>query len=397
MLPPRTRLDPKGFYAVLGLDPAASREAIRVAFRRKARELHPDVPGTGDASAFVIVRQAYDVLSNRQRRESYDQAARQATANPSPRPTPKADASTLDADEPDWVGAAVNPRHPVSDATSRLMWRPRYADLPIGVWVGLGAFLCLCVIEATLHLRSPPVVVSTEIRPNAAPVTPLTPGAQRAVLYGPTPVQLAGTPNFYVIPTAGAAMLWAKDTARDIFVPIKKLPPFSTVQAVRLLPQNGLAEVEFNETTTGFVNAEYLTPGDADAARRAYCSYNAGSSPHDGELLERRGEGSGSVQLENRAVQPAVVKLRDASGAVALSVFLAPGGHISLVDIRAGTFRADFAIGELWSRACNSFAAGMRARRLAQTVTTGSDARLVVPPDQEAAAADISDQAFGQD
>src|ERR1700722_6602995 len=76
MLPPRTILDPQGYYARLGLEPVASQAAVVKAFRTKARLLHPDVPKTGNAAAFVAVKQAYDVLSNRQRREGYDREAR---------------------------------------------------------------------------------------------------------------------------------------------------------------------------------------------------------------------------------------------------------------------------------------------------------------------------------
>ncbi len=200
MLPPRTRLDPEGFYTVLGLDPAANPAAIRAAFRRKAREVHPDVPGTGDAGAFVAVKRAYDVLSNGKRRESYDQAARQAVASgpslytawhpPPPRQPAEHD------------GSAVNVDCRSAYQTIRgYLRRPdfsRWRDLPasaIAVWVALGAFLGLCIFEAGLHLRASPPVVNAGIRPNAAPVTPLSPSAQRTELYGPDPVRLAGTPR----------------------------------------------------------------------------------------------------------------------------------------------------------------------------------------------------------
>ena len=78
MLPPRPRLDPGGYYDRLGLEPAATQAEIVAAFRAKARLLHPDVPRTGNASAFVAMKQAYDVLSNAERRAAYDRAAREA-------------------------------------------------------------------------------------------------------------------------------------------------------------------------------------------------------------------------------------------------------------------------------------------------------------------------------
>src|SRR4051794_37358514 len=55
--------DTDQFYATLGVAPTASEHVIRTAFRRRAKEVHPDV--TGDASEdFVALKQAYDVLSD---------------------------------------------------------------------------------------------------------------------------------------------------------------------------------------------------------------------------------------------------------------------------------------------------------------------------------------------
>src|SRR6202012_5056288 len=69
---------PEDYFARLGLSPSASRAEVVAAFRVKARLLHPDVPKTGNAVAFVAVKQAYDVLSNVERRAAYDRGASQA-------------------------------------------------------------------------------------------------------------------------------------------------------------------------------------------------------------------------------------------------------------------------------------------------------------------------------
>ncbi len=74
--------DAERFYAVLGLDPAASEEALRGAFRRRAKELHPDSP-SGNASAFILLKHAYDTLIDPDRRAAYDLACQ-----PPPRPLP---------------------------------------------------------------------------------------------------------------------------------------------------------------------------------------------------------------------------------------------------------------------------------------------------------------------
>jgi hypothetical protein len=383
MPPPRTRLDPDGYYDRLGLEPAATQANIVAAYRLKARLLHPDVPGTGNADAFVAVKQAYDVLSNQERRTAYDRAAAEAA---------------LQAIKP-----AVTDTRPIRRAAAVAagkdpVYRPRFSDHPVMVWVGLGAFLCLSVYEAVIHLIAPFPVIRADIRPNAAIVAPLSPSAHEAVLYGPAPVRLAGTPNFYTIPAGTAAMLWRLDKERNALVPLEQLPPFSTVQAIRLVRQSGMLEVLVNDRGHGFVSADHVAPGDAAAARRAYCSYNAGPTPFDGELLERRGHGHGTLNLENRAVQPAVVKLRDEAGAVMLSVFLSPGGHAALEGLSEGAYRPEFAIGELWSRGCKTFAAGMRSRRMDDALVLPGDSRLVVAPETaDAASSEIPDQAFDRD
>jgi hypothetical protein len=263
------------------------------------------------------------------------------------------------------------------------------------VWAGLGAFLCFCVYQAVSHLLAPSPAVRADIRPNAATIAPLSPSAQQAVLYGPRPVRLAGTPNFYVIPAGSPALLLRLDTEHNTFVSLGQLPPFSAVQAVRFIRQNGLLEVLVNDHGNGFVRADHLAQGNAVDAHRAYCSYNAGPMPADGELLERRGYGPGKLNLENRAVQPVVVKLRDETGAIMLSIFLGPGGHATLLGLPDGNYQPEFAIGELWSRACNTFAAGMRAQRMNIPLRLPDDTSLVVAPETaDARSSEISDQTF---
>jgi DnaJ domain len=381
MPPFLTRLDPDGYYARLGVDPTAAHAEIVTAFRHKARVLHPDVPKTGNAAAFVAIREAYDVLSSQPRRTAYDRAAREDVPD------------TIKREEIDTATVRRGTR-----TAAQNHW-PRFSDLPIAGWVGLGAFLCLCVYEAVSHLLAPSATVRADIRPNAAIVAPLSDSAHQAVLYGPKPVRLGGIPNFYVVPAGTPAVLWRLDTGRNALVPLGQLPPFSLVQAVRMVRQTGMLEVLLNDRGgNGFVSADHLTPGNATAARQAYCGYNAGPMPFDGETLERHGSGGGKLDLDSRAVEPAVVKLRNETGTVTLSVFLGPGGHATLQGLPEGTYRPEFAIGELWSRACNSFAAGMRSRRMDEALRLPDDSHLVVAPDgDDAASTEISEQDFERD
>lgn len=58
-------------YDVLGVDRSASADELKRAYRRKARESHPDAGG--DEEQFKAVTHAYEVLSDASRRARYDQ------------------------------------------------------------------------------------------------------------------------------------------------------------------------------------------------------------------------------------------------------------------------------------------------------------------------------------
>jgi molecular chaperone DnaJ len=68
----------RDYYEVLGVPKKASAEEIKKAFRSKARSLHPDNKDSGDEAAFKELAEAYEVLSNEERRSKYDRYGHEA-------------------------------------------------------------------------------------------------------------------------------------------------------------------------------------------------------------------------------------------------------------------------------------------------------------------------------
>ena len=70
---PRRVIVAEDFYAMLGVRRDASSDEIKRAYRRLARELHPDVnPDPETQEKFKEISQAYDVLSDPEKRQMYD-------------------------------------------------------------------------------------------------------------------------------------------------------------------------------------------------------------------------------------------------------------------------------------------------------------------------------------
>ncbi len=68
----------KDFYEVLGVSETADRDEIRKAYRKLAKQYHPDANAGDEAAAdrFKEVGEAHSVLSNEEKRKKYDQMRR---------------------------------------------------------------------------------------------------------------------------------------------------------------------------------------------------------------------------------------------------------------------------------------------------------------------------------
>lgn len=68
-------MDFKDYYEILGVKPDADQKAIKQAYRKLARQHHPDVnPGNKEAEEkFKTINEAYQALSNAEQRKKYDE------------------------------------------------------------------------------------------------------------------------------------------------------------------------------------------------------------------------------------------------------------------------------------------------------------------------------------
>lgn len=409
--------DPKGYYATLGVDPNASAALIHAAFRSKAKQLHPDVPVTGNAGAFLRVKEAYEVLSNGLTRNEYDRLAHEETLRRArwAADTPAGrdgnggaggaatggygpafggafgDGATFSGaggggrgGGPDW-GAAGRPDpwpsappdfdtiSELSDVLEPVHVAPNSFVMPVRLPVLMAAVLAVVVLGgiggAIWQMTRPVTRHDTNV---LAAMTGTLPDSPPAADPGPPLTGTTGSP-VYVLPVAGTATLWDYDRGDRHFRPELRLAPFTELSLLRLVSHGALAEVRLPDDRVGYVYPHLLAPGDASEATRQSCIYDAGPTPRTGERLDPRplppagpanvkDPGPDRVQVTNTADSPAVFVLQGTDGIAA--VYVGAHAEATIAGLPAQRWRVAYAIGDLWSRKCFRFMAGERARRL---------------------------------
>ena len=72
------------YYEFLQISPNAEPDTIHRVYRFMAARLHPDNPTTGDVEKFFLLSQAYNVLSDPERRAQYDASRKNEVSQPAP-------------------------------------------------------------------------------------------------------------------------------------------------------------------------------------------------------------------------------------------------------------------------------------------------------------------------
>ena len=76
----------KSYFAILGISPSATKDEVRSAYRRLAKEFHPD-HHSGGSARFREIQEAYSVLGNNHSRQEYKQNIRKASPKQPIRPS----------------------------------------------------------------------------------------------------------------------------------------------------------------------------------------------------------------------------------------------------------------------------------------------------------------------
>jgi len=76
------------YYVILGVSRTESTSGIREAFRELVKRYHPDRVGPQEARVFQDIVEAYQVLSDPERRKLYHQGLRHAEGSAEPQPAP---------------------------------------------------------------------------------------------------------------------------------------------------------------------------------------------------------------------------------------------------------------------------------------------------------------------
>ncbi len=135
----------KNYYEILLIPMTATQSEIKAAYRKRAREAHPDHGGT----TFVDVNEAFRVLSDPQARAEYDAQLRAYVAQHALYPCPACGAANR-------VGSIPSGRKPVCGRCKRLLnvdETQRQSKLRETLLANLGGLLETVGVEAILLVQ----------------------------------------------------------------------------------------------------------------------------------------------------------------------------------------------------------------------------------------------------
>jgi curved DNA-binding protein CbpA len=133
------------------------------------------------------------------------------------------------------------------------------------------------------------------------------------------------------------------------------LDRFTTVQVMDSASDGEWSRILTPTGVTGYVPARFLFGGTGEAAKTRWCAEQDDGPTKTGDVLMRRSGGEYRLSVHNATGADVVVRLKTPTGRTLLSFFMAKGTDGLVDGIPDGTFRAVFATGKDFSRACAVF------------------------------------------
>jgi hypothetical protein len=138
------------------------------------------------------------------------------------------------------------------------------------------------------------------------------------------------------------------------------LDRFSTVQVMDSVADGEWARILTPTGVTGYVPTRFLFGGPGEESKNRWCNDQKGGPLHSGDVLMRRTGGEHRLSVQNATGRDVVVRLKTPNGPTLLAFFVSSGSDAIIDGIPDGTFRAVFASGQDYSRACALFLDGMQ-------------------------------------
>ena len=169
------------------------------------------------------------------------------------------------------------------------------------------------------------------------------------------------------------------------------LDRFATVQVMDSVGEGEWARILTPNGVSGYVPSRFLFGGPGNVQKSRWCSDQKGPPPASGDVLMRRTGGDHLLTIDNATGQDVVVRLKTSTGRTLVTFFVAAESEVTVDGIPDGTFRAVFATGQDYSRACGVFLQDMRtfivptAQQFNASLSQGqSQLALHLPPVGEA-------------
>ncbi len=139
------------------------------------------------------------------------------------------------------------------------------------------------------------------------------------------------------------------------------LDRFATVQVVDSVSGGEWARILTANGVTGYVPSRFLFAGSGSGPKSRWCSEQRGEPLKNGDELLRRTGGEHRLTVHNASGNDVVIRLKTPNGRTLLAFYLAKGADAVMSAIPDGRFRAVFATGHDYSRACGIFLDDMRS------------------------------------